>query len=44
MKKIKQIKTIYIKNATGNLWIIKNISNSFNYPINQQSQQYFKFY
>lgn len=43
-KKKKQIKPYYIKNATGNLWIIKNISNSFNYPINQQLQKYFKFY
>lgn len=29
MKKINQIKTNYIKNAMDNLWIIKNISNSF---------------
>lgn len=43
-KKIKQIKPKYIKNAMDNLWIIKNISNSFNYPINQQLQKYFKFY
>lgn len=44
MKKINQIKTNYIKNAMNNLWIIKNISNSFNYPINQQLQKYFRFY
>lgn len=28
-KKNQQIKTNYIKNAMDNLWIIKNISNSF---------------
>lgn len=44
MRKINQIKPNYIKNATDNLWIIKNISNSFNYPINQQLQKYFRFY
>lgn len=44
MRKINQIKTNYIKNAMDSLWIIKNISNSFNYPINQQLQKYFRFY